>query len=84
MRLFTGHIDVIERKQYIFDEESLGKTFTVTDVPADMHDAVEEARHKLVEAAIQYDDELIEKYLAGEDADATMRSATRFARRRSR
>ena len=31
--LFTGHIDVIARKQYIFDEESLGKTFTVTDVP---------------------------------------------------
>src|SRR5208282_4682259 len=61
--LFTGHIDVIERKQYIFDEESLGKTFTVTDVPPDMHDAVEQARHNLVEAAIQYDDELIEKYL---------------------
>ena len=61
--LFTGHIDVIERKQYIFDEESLGKTFTVTDVPPDMHDAVELARHNLVEAAIQYDDELIEKYL---------------------
>src|ERR1035437_7396478 len=55
--LFTGHIDVIERKQYIFDEESLGKTFTVTDVPPDMHDAVEQARHNLVEAAIQYDDE---------------------------
>ena len=33
--LFTGHIDVIERKQYIFDEETLGKTFTVTEIPAD-------------------------------------------------
>jgi predicted component of type VI protein secretion system len=31
--LFTGHIDVIERKQYIFDEASLGKTFEVVDVP---------------------------------------------------
>jgi elongation factor G len=61
--LFTGHIDVIERKQYIFDEESLGKTFEVSEVPPDMHDAVEQARHNLVEAAIQYDDELIEKYL---------------------
>ncbi len=65
--LFTGHIDVIERKQYIFDEETLGKTFTVTDVPADMKDIVEKTRHELVEAAIQYDDELIEKYLAGEE-----------------
>jgi len=32
--LFTGHLDVIERKQYIFDEQTLGKTFTVTDIPA--------------------------------------------------
>src|SRR5881628_2841668 len=38
--LFTGHIDVIGRKQYIFDEDTLGKTFTVTDVPADMKDEV--------------------------------------------
>ena len=60
---FVGHIDVIERKQFIFDEASLGKTFTVSDVPAEMKDAVEKARHDLVEAAIQYDDELIEKYL---------------------
>jgi elongation factor G len=65
--LFTGHIDVIERKQYIFDNETLGKTFTVTDVPEDMKALVEKTRHELVEAAIQYDDELIEKYLAGEE-----------------
>jgi elongation factor G len=61
--LFTGHIDVIERKQFIFDEESLGKEFEVTDVPKDMVELVEKTRHELVEAAIQYDDELIEKYL---------------------
>ncbi|HVX38456.1 MAG TPA: elongation factor G, partial [Gemmatimonadaceae bacterium] len=65
--LFTGHIDVLERKQYIFDEETLGKTFTVTDVPADMHDAVELARHEAVEAAVEHDDELMEKYLGGEE-----------------
>ena len=43
--LFTGHIDVIERKQYIFDEATLGKTFAVVDVPAEYKDAVEAARH---------------------------------------
>ena len=58
---------VIERKQYVFDNETLGKTFTVTDVPEDMKEIVEKTRHELVEAAIQYDDELIEKYLAGEE-----------------
>jgi elongation factor G len=37
--LFTGHIDVIERKQYIFDDETLGKTFTVVRRPGRVHDA---------------------------------------------
>ncbi|MDA1081043.1 MAG: elongation factor G [Gemmatimonadetes bacterium] len=65
--LFTGHIDVIERKQYIFDDATLGKTFRVMmEVPDDMKEIVEKARYDLVEAAIQHDDELIEKYLAGE------------------
>jgi len=67
--LFTGHIDVIERKQYIFDDETLGKTFTVTDVPDDMKALVESTRHELVEAAVMHDDELIEKFLA-EGADS--------------
>ena len=67
--LFTGHIDLIERKQYIFDEETLGKTFTVTDVPDDMKQKVEDARHELIEAAVMHDDELIEKFLE-QGADA--------------
>jgi elongation factor G len=64
--LFTGHIDVLERKQYIFDEATLGKTFTVTDdIPADLRDAMESARHEAIEAAVEHDDELMEKYLGG-------------------
>jgi elongation factor G len=65
--LFTGHIDVIERKQYIFDEETLGKTFTVTEIPADLKDAAEQARHEAVEAAVEHDEELMAKYLEGEE-----------------
>jgi elongation factor G len=65
--LFTGHIDVIERKQYIFDEETLGKTFTVVDVPADYKDACEKARHAVIEAAVEHDEALMEKYLGGEE-----------------
>src|SRR6476620_4129382 len=61
--LFTGHIDVIERKQYIFDEDTLGKKFEVVDVPAEFHDAVEQARHDLIDHAVaQAGDELMEKY----------------------
>ncbi len=64
--LFTGHIDIIERKQYIFDNESLGKTFEVVDVPAEFHDAVEAARHALIDMVVEHDETLLEKYLAGE------------------
>src|SRR3954469_15416961 len=79
--LFTGHIDVIERKQYIFDEETLGKTFTVVDVPADYHDAVEQARHDLIDHAVaQAGDELMEKYLNGEElSNDEIRHAIRVA-----
>src|SRR5918998_1423013 len=65
--LFTGHIDVIERKQYIFDEETLGKKFEVVDVPEDMKDRVERARHELIEHAVTHDESLMEKYLGGEE-----------------
>ncbi|GAB1342222.1 elongation factor G [Gemmatimonas sp.] len=64
---FTGHIDVIERKQYIFHEETLGKTFSVVDVPEEFKDAVDEARHQAVEAAVEHDEALMERYLAGEE-----------------
>jgi elongation factor G len=65
--LFTGHIDVIERKQYIFDEETLGKKFEVVDVPSEYKDAVEKTRHDLIDHAVAsaHDDVLMEKYLGG-------------------
>ena len=65
--LFTGHIDVIERKQYIFDEETLGKKFEIVDIPAEYKDRVEKARHEAIEHAVTHDDKLMEKYLAGEE-----------------
>jgi elongation factor G len=63
--LFTGHIDVLERKQFVFDEATLGKTFSVFDVPAEFKDAVEQARHDAIEAAVGHDEPLLEKYLNG-------------------
>ncbi len=63
--LFTGHIDVIERKQYIFDDATLGKEFEVVDVPDIYKEAVEKARHEVIEAAVTHDDLMIEKYFSG-------------------
>src|ERR687889_717821 len=78
--LFTGHIDVLARKQYIFDEATLGKTFTVVDVPAEYKDAVEQARHEVLEAAVSHDEQLLEKYLGGEElTDLEIRRAIRGA-----
>ncbi|MBK5188478.1 MAG: elongation factor G, partial [Gemmatimonadaceae bacterium] len=78
--IFTGHIDVIERKQYIFDDESLGKTFTVCEVPAEYHEATEKARREVIDAAVAHDETLIEKYLGGEELTvAEARHAIRTA-----
>jgi elongation factor G len=65
--LFTGHIDVIERKQYIFDDATLGKSFAVVDVPDEYKEACELARHEAIEAAVEYDEELMTKYLDGHE-----------------
>jgi elongation factor G len=64
---FTGHIDVITRRQFIFDDATMGKKFTVVDAPAEYHAAIEAARHELIEAAVEHDEELMEKYLGGEE-----------------
>jgi translation elongation factor EF-G len=80
--LFTGHIDVIERKQYIFDEETLGKTFTVVEVPPEFKDAVEQARSELIDhaVAVAQDDALMERYLGGEElTNDEIRKAIRVA-----
>ena len=77
---FTGHIDVLERKQYIFHDETMGKTFSVVDVPAEFHEACEKARHEAIEAAVEFDEALMEKYLAGEELSmAEIRQAIRKA-----
>jgi elongation factor G len=65
--LFTGHIDIIERKEYIFHNETLGKTFDVVEVGEEFRERVEKARHDLLEAVVEHDDGLMERYLAGEE-----------------
>jgi elongation factor G len=65
--LFVGHIDVLRNIAFIFDEESLGKTFTEEAVPSEYDGMVAEARHAAIEAAVEHDEPLLEKYLAGEE-----------------
>ncbi len=78
---FTGHIDVLRRVEIIFDEETLGKTFTEFPVPDQYKERVEAARHEVIEAAVEHDEELLEKYLGGaelsyEEIQRAIRKAT--------
>jgi elongation factor G len=79
--LFTGHIDVLRRVEYIFDDETLGKTFTEMPVPEAYRERVEAARHEVIEAAVEHDEQLLEKYLGGaelsyEEIQRAIRKAT--------
>ncbi len=63
---FKGIIDLVEMKAYIFNDD-LGKDITVTDVPDDLKEKASQYRFEMVEAAAASNDELMEKYLGGEE-----------------
>jgi len=63
---FRGIIDIITRTAYLYDGQP-EENFTVVDIPAELVDIVEQKRIELIEALAEYDDELMEKYLADEE-----------------
>lgn len=76
---FVGVVDLIDRVALVFDRDN-GEKFETTDVPAEMVDQVNEARQALVEAIVEHDDALLERYLLGEPIEASeLRSALRKA-----
>jgi elongation factor G len=62
---FKGVVDLIENKAYIWNSDGLGENFETKDVPADMKVDVEKLRHITIEKIVEFDDELLEKYLGG-------------------
>ncbi len=64
---FKGVVDLLSRKAYIWDDSGLPENYEVQDVPADMMDQVEEWREKLIETAVEQDDDLMEAYLEGQE-----------------
>ena len=63
---FKGQVDLLKMKAEIYTDD-LGNTIDETEIPADLRDAAEEARAALIEAVAETDDELMEKYLNGEE-----------------
>ena len=63
---FVGIIDLVEMKAEIYKDE-LGKEFDITDIPADMQGLADEWREKLIESVAETDEELMMKFLEGEE-----------------
>ena len=63
---FKGIIDLVEMKAYVYYDD-LGKDIRVEDIPADMQDKAEEYHHELLEHVAEQDEELLMKYLDGEE-----------------
>ncbi|MFC1496231.1 elongation factor G [Candidatus Margulisiibacteriota bacterium] len=62
---FSGIVDLLTMKAVIYEDE-LGQKYKITDIPDDLKQKAEECREKLVEAAAEADDKMLEKYLSGE------------------
>ena len=64
---FSGVVDLLSRKAYIWDDSGDPSAYKVEEPPADMADAVDEWREKLIETAVEQDDDLLEQYLEGNE-----------------
>jgi elongation factor G len=79
---FTGVVDLLTREAWIWDDSGDPMSFKIKEVPSDMVDQVEEYREKLIEMAVEQDDEVLEQYLEGnepsiEDIKRCIRKGTR-------
>jgi len=65
---FKGVVDLVQMKALVWeDEAALGSKYEVVDIPAELQEKAEEYREKLIEAIAETDEELMEKYFAGEE-----------------
>ncbi len=77
--LFRGIIDLVRMRAEVYYDD-LGKDFRDEDIPADMLEKAEEYRAALLEAVSEFDDEIMEKYLEGEEiSEESIKNAIRKA-----
>ncbi|MDC1528402.1 elongation factor G [Gammaproteobacteria bacterium] len=62
---FIGVVDLLTRKSHVWPDPGNPEKFEIGDVPEDMVDLVEEWREKLIETAVEQDDDVMEAYLEG-------------------
>ena len=75
---FKGVIDLVAMKAYVWSDESIGAKADIVDIPADLADKAKEYREKMVEAAVELDDDAMTAYLEGNEPDeATLKKLIR-------
>jgi elongation factor G len=75
---FRGPIDLIKMKAYFFDDETLGAKYVEADVPEELMPIALQYREKMIEALADFDEEIMERYLSGEEVgEELIRSALR-------
>ncbi|MEQ4676248.1 elongation factor G [Providencia vermicola] len=75
---FTGVVDLLKMKAIKWSDEDQGVTFEYEDIPANMQEAAEEWHNNLIETAAEASEELMEKYLGGEElTEAEIKAALR-------
>ena len=65
---FKGVVDLVKNQAIVWDDEGMGATYEVVDIPADMLDEVKEYRDILIEAVADYDENLLDKYMGNPDS----------------
>jgi elongation factor G len=77
---FKGIVDLVRMVGVVWDDETLGAKFKDVEIPADLVDQAKEYREKLVEAAVELDDDAMTAYLEGKEPDvATLKRLIRKA-----
>jgi len=66
---FTGVVDLLTRQAWVWDDSGDPTKYEIQEPPADMADQIEEYREKLIETALEQDDDLLMMYLEGEEPE---------------
>ena len=75
---YVGIVDLVTMKATVWKDEGLGAEFTIEDIPADLAEMAAEYHSKLVETAVEMDDDALEAYLEGQEPDeATLKRCIR-------
>ncbi|MBT4792771.1 MAG: elongation factor G, partial [Halobacteriovoraceae bacterium] len=69
---FQGVIDLVQMKKYVWENEDLGATFELLELNADEKEEAQAYREELIESIADYDDELTELYLGGEEVSTEL------------